>query len=70
MNRATWTFVGFVLFITGFSALVLSLVGVKLSLLTWLDAPGRLFGFVMKLVLVLLGFVVVYLARTDWKNND
>jgi hypothetical protein len=70
MNRGLWTLVGFIFFLLGFSALVLSLVGVQLSFLTWLDAPGRLFGFVMRLVLILLGFVIVYLARTDWKQLE
>lgn len=70
MNRGLWTLLGFCLFILGFSALVLSLVGVRISFLTWMDAPGRLFGFVMRLVFVLLGFVIVYLAQTDWKQLE
>lgn len=70
MNRGLWTLLGFVLFVLGFSALVLSLVGVQLTILTWLDAPGKLFGFVMRLVFILLGFVIVFLARTDWKQLE
>ncbi|MFT6360903.1 MAG: hypothetical protein ACJAYJ_005146 [Saprospiraceae bacterium] len=70
MNRGLWTLVGFLFFVIGFSALVLSLVGVQFSFLTWLDKPSRLFGFVMRLVFILLGFVIVYLARTDWKQLE
>ncbi len=61
---------GFLLFILGFSALVLSLVGVQLAFLTWLDAPGRLFGFLMKILMVVAGIVVVYLASTDWRAEE
>lgn len=70
MNRGLWTVIGFCLFILGFSALVLSLVGVRISFLAWMDAPSMLFGFVMRLVFILLGFVIVYLARTDWKQME
>lgn len=54
----------------GFLALVLSVVGVQLSFLTWLDAPGRLFGFVGRLVMIIVGFVMVYLARTDFSQEE
>ncbi|MEK7253163.1 MAG: hypothetical protein AAB316_00330, partial [Bacteroidota bacterium] len=68
--KALWMSAGFLLFILGFSALVLSLVGVQLAFLTWLDAPGRLFGFLMKILMVVAGIVVVYLASTDWRAEE
>ncbi|MCB9082178.1 MAG: hypothetical protein H6555_10750 [Lewinellaceae bacterium] len=64
------TLVGFLLVVTGFLALVLSLVGLQLSFLTWIDAPGRLFGFVMRLLFILVGFVLVYLAQTNFSGED
>ncbi len=63
-NKALFTLVGFLLLIIGFSALVLSLVGVQFSFLTWMDRPGLLFGFVIRLLFILAGFVIVYLAQT------
>ena len=51
-------------------ALVLSLVGVQLSFLTWIDKPGRLFGFLIRILMVLLGVVIVVLARTDWREEE
>lgn len=70
MKKAAWVTVGFLLFIFGFSALVLSLVGIKLSFLVWLDYPGALFGFLMKIFMVVAGIVVVYLSTSDWKAED
>ncbi len=70
MKRGLLTLLGFVLFMLGFSALVLSLVGVQLAFLTWLDAPGRLFGFVARLVMIILGVVLVVLDNTDWKEDE
>lgn len=70
MKKAAWVTAGFLLFIFGFTALVLSLVGVKFSFLTWLDYPGALFGFLAKIFMVVAGIVVVYLSTSDWQAED
>ena len=69
MSRAIYTFVGFLLFLFGFMALALSLVGVQLTFLTWIDVPGKLFGFVVRLLMILGGIVIVVLTRTDWREE-
>jgi len=69
MSKVTKSFIGFVLFTVGGLALVLSLIGVQLSYLTWIDAGGRLLGFVLRLLMILAGVVIVVLARTDWKDD-
>ncbi len=69
-NKGWLTLVGFLLAGTGFLALVLSLVGVKLSFLTWIDAPGPLFGFVMRLLMILVGIVIIYLTQTDFEGEE
>jgi len=70
MNKAILTLIGFLLFIIGFAALVLSLVGVKFAFLRWIDAPGSLFGFVVRLLMILGGIVLVVLTQTDWKSEN
>ncbi|MDX1939252.1 MAG: hypothetical protein SFU99_01795 [Saprospiraceae bacterium] len=69
-NRGLITLVGFLLAGMGFLALVLSLVGLQLSFLTWLDAPGRLFGFVARLVMIIVGIVIIFLAQTNFKGEE
>lgn len=69
-NRGLITLVGFLLAGTGFLALILSLVGLQLSFLTWIDAPGRLFGFVVRLVMIIVGIVIIYLAQTNFKGEE
>lgn len=68
-QRGILSLIGFILVVTGFMALVYSLVGLKLSFLVWLDVPGPLFGFVMKLLMLILGFVLVYFDQTDFKGE-
>ncbi len=69
-NKAIYTLVGFVLAGLGFSSIVLSLVGAKLSFLVWIDAFGALAGFVIKLLMIITGIVIVYLARTDFSGEE
>jgi len=68
-NRGLLTLVGFLIAGIGFVALILSLVGLQLSFLTWIDAPGRLFGFIMRLVFIIIGMVLIVLAQTDFKGE-
>ncbi len=70
MSKTTLTIIGFLLFIVGGLALVLSLIGVQLSFLTWIDAPSQLIGFVIRLLMILAGIVIVVLARTDWREDE
>lgn len=69
-NRGWVTLVGFLLAGTGFLSLILSLVGLNLAFLTWIDAPGPLFGFVIRLVMIIAGVVVIYLAQTNFEGEQ
>lgn len=53
------TLIGFIFFVLGFAALSLMVVGVQFSFLTWMDAPGKLFGLVLRLVLIISGVILV-----------
>lgn len=70
INKGIVTLVGFLLAGIGFLALVLSVVGVKLSFLTWIDRPGPLVGFVIRLVMIVTGIIIVYLAQTDFSGEE
>lgn len=70
MYKSLFTFIGFILFITGMLALALSMVGVQLSFLTFIDRPSRLFGFLIRLLMIIGGIVMVALAQTDWKQEN
>ena len=69
-KKTAWTIVGFALFSLGMIALVLTLVGVELVFLNWLQELGGLIAFLVKVALVVAGVVVVALARTDWEQSE
>lgn len=69
-NKTIYTLVGFVMAGLGFSSIILSLVGARLSFLFWIDGLGALPAFVVKLLMILAGIVIVYLARTDFSGEE
>lgn len=70
MKKTIFLLLAFFLFIFGASALVLSLVGVKLSFLLWLDAGGPLLGFVLRLLMLFGGVTIAWLANHNWEADD
>ena len=70
-KRDLQTLIGFILFITGFVALTLALVGIRISFLAWMDNINPVFGFVMKLVMILAGLIIVVIAQgNDYEQDD
>jgi hypothetical protein len=59
---------GFLLFLFGFIALVLMLVGLQLSFLAFIDNWGRTVGLIVRLLMVFGGVVIVYLSRARFEN--
>jgi hypothetical protein len=74
MKKTVLIIAGFLCFIFGATALVLSLVGVKLSFLLWLDYGGALLGFVLRLVMMFGGIILAWASlrnkEADVEEND
>jgi hypothetical protein len=69
-NKGLWSIVGFLLTALGFLAIALSMVGIQFAFLTWLDATGRLFGFIAKIAMIIAGILILYLAQSDFAGED
>jgi hypothetical protein len=64
MNRVTFTVIGYLLFLTGFVALILGLIGLSLQPLVFLDNyVGPLGSLFVKLLMVVLGMIIFYVSR-------
>ena len=70
MNKGVASIIGFALAGLGFLSIVLSLVGVQFAFLLWLDSFGRLFGFVAKIVMIIAGILILYIAQSDFKGEE
>lgn len=69
-NKGIITLVGFLLAGVGFLALILKVVGLQLSYLTWIDGPGPLFGFAIRILMIVTGIVMIVLVQSDFKGED
>ena len=64
MNKTALTVIGFILLIIGFTAFILGLVGVRLQFLAFLDTLGVGASILSKLIMILVGFVLIYIGKT------
>ncbi len=67
MKTAVLSVLGYLLFATGMIALILSLVGLRISFLSWLD-QNPLVGLIIKILLVMFGLILMYYVRLQ--NED
>jgi len=69
-NRGILTLLGFLLFIIGFTAICLMLMGIQFTFLAWIDAPGQLFGFIGRLVMIIGGFLLVAIDGVEFGAEE
>lgn len=70
MKKNIFTIIGFLLFLFGMSALVLSLVGVKLSFLLFIDKGGAGLGLAIRLGMIIGGIIMALIAKTNWTAEN
>jgi len=69
MNLPTLVLIlGFLLFLFGFLAFILMLVGLQFSFMAFIDASGRTFGLLIRLMMIFGGVVMMYLARSKFEK--
>lgn len=68
-NKGLWMLLGFLLVIFGLTAIILQVIGTQWAFLQFLEAGGRLLAFVVKIILVMAGFIIYALASTDWDQE-
>jgi TRAP-type mannitol/chloroaromatic compound transport system permease small subunit len=69
-KKGILSLVGFILFILGFAALALQLLGVQFAFLTWIDAAGRLPGFLIRLAMIIGGIILLYFDQSNWREQE
>lgn len=69
-QSTTLTVVGFVLVFLGAFSLFLNIVGVDLIILRWLYDLGGFASTLVRLTMVVLGFVLIYVGRVDWEREE
>ncbi len=62
--KELYTLLGFLIFITGFVAMILSMVGLSMTILKPIDEFNQVLGFVIRIVMIFGGLTLMYLSRT------
>ena len=68
-NRGVLMLISFLLVVFGVTALIMMLVGVNWAFMTFLDYPGRAFGMVIRILMIMVGVVLFVAAQTDWEKE-
>lgn len=68
-RREYWTLLGFVLLFLGFLSLVLSMLGVQFQFMTWMDGLGKGLAFVIRVLMILAGFMLVISSQTKEEED-
>jgi len=64
MDKPIVTVIGYILILLGFLALILSMIGLRLKFLSFLEFGGPLLAFIIKMSMIMLGFVLMYISKT------
>ena len=69
-NKTFLTIIGFLFVIIGFLAIFLNFVGVDFAFLYWLQQFGGMGAFLVKIAMVLIGFILVYFGQVDLDREE
>ncbi len=70
MKKGYVTIIGFLLFFAGFMAIVLSLVGLQLTFLSWIQSFGAGISLIIKLVMLFGGLIIMYISKMPPEDQD
>lgn len=63
MNKSLLSIIGFSLFLIGGISIVLTLVGLRLTILAPIESLGPGIAFLIKIIILVFGIILTYLAR-------
>lgn len=65
-RKGLWSIIGFLMMALGLMSLIFSMVGMQFAFMQWMDAAGRMGGFLLRVVMMIAGIVILYLANTNF----
>ena len=69
-NKGIWSLLGFLLLSFALLSIIFSMVGLQFSFMQWIYAGGRGQGFLIRIIMVMTGFIILYLSMADFKNEE
>jgi hypothetical protein len=69
-KKGMWLTIGFFLIILGFLSLIVAFIGLEFKFFAWMEVFGSLTSFLIKVAMVLGGFISVAIANTNWDEGN
>lgn len=63
MKKGYITALGYLLFLAGFMSILLSMVGLQLTFLSWISDLGVGLSILVKLVMLFSGLIIMYISK-------
>lgn len=70
MKKEYITIIGFLLFLGGFMAIVLSLVGLQLTFFSWIQSFSTGVSIIIKLIMLFGGLIIMYISKMPPEDED
>ena len=71
MQKSILSFIGFLLFLIGFLAICLNLIGGQLTYLMWMkDTLGAQASLIIQFLMIVFGIILVILAQTNFGREE
>jgi len=70
MKKGYITVLGYLLFLAGFMSILLSMVGLQLTFLSWMSALGTGTSIILKLVFLFSGLIIMYISKMPPEEDD
>jgi hypothetical protein len=64
------TLLAFLLFLTGFTSLTLSLVGIRWKFLSWINEYSALVGFLSQIGMILIAIIMLVVVNTSKEEKS
>lgn len=64
-KKGLYTALGFTLFFLGFLSIILGMIGVQFTFMTWMDHWGKGVGFIGRVLLILVGFILIIADQSE-----
>lgn len=68
-RRGLWSIIGFLMLGFGLMSLIFSMVGMQFTFMQWMDAGGRMGGFLLRLITIIAGVIILYMANTNFEEE-
>ena len=69
MDKPLVTVIGYIFLLLGFLSIILSIVGLRLSFLSFLEFAGPLIAFMIKISFIMIGFIIMYISKTIQRDR-